>query len=139
MGILENFKDVLKIADAANNLDLYKKLAELQTSVLGLQEENRELKDRVGQLTQQVSLKEKMHFTAPFYYQEGDKTPFCAACFEGREHLAIHVTLVFDDSSETRWDCPTCKYVYLISKGSRPQPPTPGYGPAGGEHGWMAR
>jgi hypothetical protein len=30
VGIIENFKDVLKLADAANHLDLYKKLAELR-------------------------------------------------------------------------------------------------------------
>ena len=50
MGIIENFKDVLKIADAANNLDLYKKLAELQTAVLGLQQDNQTLKGRVNGL-----------------------------------------------------------------------------------------
>jgi hypothetical protein len=127
----------LKLADAANNHDLYKKLAELQTSVLGLQEENRELKDRVGQLTGQLSLKEKMHFTAPFYYQEGDTTPFCAACFEGKERLAIHVEFSHNTDTETRWDCPFCRHMYLIRKGQRYQPPTPGYGSGGGNEGWM--
>jgi hypothetical protein len=121
MGIFENFKDVLKLADAANNFDLYKKLTELQASAQALQDENRDLKERVGQLNQQLSLKEKMHFTAPFYYQEGDKTPFCAACFEGKEHLAIHVQFSHDHPRETRWDCPTCKQMYVIRKGN-PQP-----------------
>jgi hypothetical protein len=135
MGIFENFKDVLKIADAANNHDLYKKLAELQTSVLALQEENRELKDHVGQLTEQLSLKEKMHFTAPFYWQENDKTPFCSACFDAKS-LAIRVVFSHNTDTETRWDCPVCQYMYLIRKGQRYQPPTPGYG-SGGPDSWM--
>jgi len=136
MGIIENFKDVLKLADAANNLDLYKKLAELQTSVLGLQEENRELKDRVGHLSEKLSLKEKMHFTPPFYYQEGDKNPFCSACFDGKDHLAIRVVFFHDTETQTRWDCPVCKYMYLIRKSSRRQPNVPDYS-HGGDQGWM--
>jgi hypothetical protein len=140
MGIVENLKDVLKLADAANNLDLYKKLAELQTSILALQDENRELKDRVGQLNQQLSLKDKMHFTAPFYYQENDKTPYCPACWEGK-NAAIHVLFVFDREDIARWDCPTCKYEYLIEKHSGRDDQvsySSGEGPTG-EHGWMAR
>jgi len=56
MGIIENFKDILKLADAANNLDLYKKLTELQNSVFELQEENRALKDELSHVSAQLSI-----------------------------------------------------------------------------------
>lgn len=56
MGIIENFKDILKLADAANNLDLYKKLTQLQNSVFELQEENRALKDELSHVSAQLSI-----------------------------------------------------------------------------------
>ena len=137
MGIIENFKDVLKIADAANNLDLYKKLAELQTAVLGLQQDNQTLKGRVNELSGQLSLKEKMRFEAPFYYQEGDDTPFCSACFEARDRQAIHVVRRHDYGSEVRWECLECKNSYMVQKKRYSQPNTPGFGSSGGPDEWM--
>ncbi len=85
MGIIENFKDVLKLADAANNLDLYKKLAELQNSVFGLQEENRELKDQLGRLTDQLSTQQSLKHDGERYWSEKDGKrdgPFCAVCWD---------------------------------------------------------
>jgi len=85
VGIIENFKDVLKLADAANNLDLYKKLAELQNSVFGLQEENRELKDQLGRLTDQLSTQQSLKHDGERYWSEKDGKrdgPFCSVCWD---------------------------------------------------------
>jgi hypothetical protein len=124
MGLVDNFKDLLKIADAANNLDLYKKLAELQTRVMEVEEQNRELSDTNSQLQQALDLREKMQFKAPFYYQEGDETPFCPSCFESNKHEAVHVLLQYDHSDAFGWQCPICKTPYRIEKnrGVRQQP-----------------
>ena len=101
MGIVDNFKDLLKIADAANNLDLYKNLSELQTSVQSLQEENRKLQDENKNLKEALELKAKMVHKPPFFFQEGDPTPFCPACWEG-EHKAIHLLYSHEEESCTR-------------------------------------
>jgi hypothetical protein len=58
---------MLKIADAANNLDLYKSLSELQTSVQALQEENRRLQDENKKLKEALELKAKMIHKPPFF------------------------------------------------------------------------
>ena len=39
--------DLFKVADTVNNIELYKKLSELQTAVYTLEEENRSLKEQL--------------------------------------------------------------------------------------------
>lgn len=85
MGIIDNFKDVLKIADAANNLDLYKKLAELQTSVLGLQEENQELKGRLREIEKKNDIAGRLHVKDNAYYLDDGRQldgPYCMRCWD---------------------------------------------------------
>src|SRR5260370_21150622 len=85
MGIIENFKDVLKLADAANNLDLYKKLAELQNSVLGLQEENQALKERLREAEKQSEIAGRLQVKDNAYYLDDGRQldgPFCMRCWD---------------------------------------------------------
>jgi len=85
MGIIENLKDALKIADAANNLDLYKKLAELQTSFLDLQEENRALKEQLAQRTEHHAIQQTLKHDGERYWTEKDgkrEGPFCHVCWD---------------------------------------------------------
>lgn len=139
MSILENAKSIAEAVHHLQNLELYQRVLALHSDIVGLVEKNMGLRDEIAELRKQIALKEKMHFTAPFYYQEGDHTPFCPACFEGKDKLAIHVTLYYDEQSETRWDCPHCKFYYVIKKGVRRQPPVPGYGGGGGDpDSWMS-
>jgi hypothetical protein len=90
VGIIENFKDVLKLADAANNLDLYKKLAELQNSVLGLQEENQALKERLRETEKQNDIAGHLHVKDNAYYVDDGKQidgPFCMRCWDVERKL----------------------------------------------------
>jgi hypothetical protein len=135
MSIIDNFKDMLKIADAANNLDLYKNLSELQTSVQALQEENRKIQDDNKNLKEALELKAKMIHKPPFFYQDGDPTPFCPACWEGG-HKPVHLIYSHEEESCFRWDCKTCKQMFLINKPIRRQQFVPGYG-SGGPNSWM--
>lgn len=122
MGLIDNFKDLFKLADAANNLDLYKKLTELQTRVMELEENNRQLRDEKSQLQQTLDLREKMQFKEPFYYREGDQTPFCPSCFESNKHEAVHAVKEWDDEREVGWICPTCKHRYTVKRNSLMRP-----------------
>jgi len=116
MNILEDAKGIAEAVHHLKNLELYQRVLALHSDIVGLVEQNIGLREEINQLRKQAALKEKMHFKAPFFYQDGDETPFCAACFEGKEHMAIHVKFGHDNERETRWDCPSCKYMYLIRK-----------------------
>ncbi len=85
MGIIDNFKDVFKVADTLNNLDLYKKLTELQTRTMEVEEENRALKDQIAQLTKELATNESLKHDGERYWREKDGQrdgPFCAVCWD---------------------------------------------------------
>jgi hypothetical protein len=85
MGIIENFKDAFKIADSINNLDLYRKLSELQTYVLELEEENLSLKERLRRKDQSESIAARLVVRDNAYYLhdgERDDGPFCMRCWD---------------------------------------------------------
>ena len=85
MGIIDNFKEVFKVAETVNNIDLYKKLAELQTRAMEVEEENRALKDQVSQLTDQLATKQSLKHDGERYWIEKDGSrdgPFCSVCWD---------------------------------------------------------
>lgn len=47
MALTDNFKDILKVVQTVNNLDLHKKLSELQNAVYSLEEETRTLREQL--------------------------------------------------------------------------------------------
>jgi len=85
MGMVETFKDLLKLADSVNNLDLYKKVVELQDSVIELQEENRLLKETIGKMDERQDVVS--------YLVEQLDGPFCMRCWDA-------------DGSCCAWKCP---------------------------------
>jgi hypothetical protein len=56
-----------------------------------------------------------MTFNEPFYYQEGDKTPFCPACWE-LKNFPIHLLFVAAREDSTHWNCPVCHNPYSDRK-----------------------
>jgi regulator of replication initiation timing len=121
MGILDNAKEVAKAVQEIHNLELYQRVLNLHSDIIALVEENNRLRDENKELTRTVRLKQEMIFKEPFYYREGDETPHCPACWEGKDR-AVHVTFAFDRSDATRWDCPSCQHTYMVAKRGAPQP-----------------
>jgi hypothetical protein len=124
MSTVENAKAVAAVAKAIGNIDLYKQIVELEGEIIDLTHEKRQLEYKVGELQALLAIQQKMTFEAPFWWQAGDETPFCASCWENKRQ-AIHVVLQFSNSSGTRWDCSTCKTVFMpkIGRGRRPAEP----------------
>ncbi len=136
MGILDNAKEVAKAVHEINNLDLYQRVLALNFDIISLVEDNQKLREETRRLNAALELRGKMSFREPFYYQEGDATPFCPSCWEVKNQ-AVHVTYYGDGDTQTRWDCPACKTMYLAQK-SRAHRPTPaGSYPGGGDGSWM--
>jgi regulator of replication initiation timing len=85
VGIIDNFKDVLKLADTLNNLGLYKKLTELQTRVMEIEEENRTLKEQLGQLNQHLSTQQSLQHDGELLWKQKDgerEGPYCQVCWD---------------------------------------------------------
>ncbi len=137
MGILDNAKQVAKAVEEIHNLELYQRVLSLHSDIIDLVEENNKLRDDNKDLKATIALTKTMIFKPPFFYQEGDPIPFCPACWEG-EHKAIHLMYSHEEETCIRWDCKTCKQMFLINKPHSRQD-FGGYAGPAGEHGWMAR
>jgi hypothetical protein len=110
-------------------------MVESEGEVVDLTRENRRLEDRVQELEKTLAIQKAMTFKAPLWYQEGDQTPFCPACWE-KDKIAVHVAFAFDRHDATRWDCPCCKYMFIVKKANAPSDP-PRHRIAGGPNSWM--
>lgn len=53
MGFYDAFKDVVKLAQKADNLELYRQLLDLSAQALDLQEENIKLKEEIYNLSKE--------------------------------------------------------------------------------------
>lgn len=109
MSILNDFKEIADFVQKAGSTDLYRKIVDLQGEVLELTVAKRELEERCQALSNQLAFKERMKFIAPYWYAEGDQTPYCPNCWE-RDHAAIH--LVGPSYQGQRYSCPSCLTIY---------------------------
>lgn len=103
MGVIESFKDVLKVADTLNNLELYKKLSELQTAVFTLEEENRSLKERLN-IKANVVFEDGRYWLNTNGRKEG---PFCNICWDIDAKL-VRMTISKIMGVETDFGCDYC-------------------------------
>jgi regulator of replication initiation timing len=84
MGILDNAKQVAKAVEEIHNLELYQRVLGLHSDIIEIVEENNRLRGENAELNKKLRLREKMDFEEPFYFQEGDETPFCPSCWEAK-------------------------------------------------------
>jgi hypothetical protein len=57
MGVLDTAKDVVEVIRKIDNIELYKKVLDLQTEILKLYEENTRLKDTIKSLEEKLTIK----------------------------------------------------------------------------------
>ena len=115
MGIIDNAKEVANAVHEIKNLELYAKVLDLHKGIMDLVEENRNLHTEVVDLKKKFQLKEKMAFKEPFWYQEGDQTPHCPACWEDK-HSPNHLVFTANREDAIYWNCPVCKHHYTVPK-----------------------
>lgn len=108
MGVLENLKDAALVAQKVGQIELYKQILQAEDEVRELTREKRRLEDTVEELGRKLSLKAAMTFQAPAYYQKGDATPFCAACYE-ENGRPVHLNKTAKPGT---WVCPVCKNYF---------------------------
>jgi hypothetical protein len=129
MGGYPSFQSIAASISAATNIakalisadktfekaELKLKLADLMVSLAEARTESAEMQDVVYRLTDELDEAKKMlafagtmRFGAPYYWNVADggrDGPFCATCWDGREHLAIRLY----EAQTGFWVCHTCK------------------------------
>lgn len=113
MSVISNAKEIADLIKKLGDVELYRKIIELEGEIIELTREKHTLDERVQELSDTINTKEKMTFKQPFYYQEGDDVPFCSRCWE-KDNTVIHVVNGGEFHAGIKHTCPNCgTTIYL--------------------------
>ena len=109
MSIIANAKEVAELVKKLGDIELYRKIVELEGEIIELTREKRELEDELEKAKFLLETSHDMKWKQPFYFVEGDTIPYCARCWEA-EKIQVHLTKTGTISYP--WKCPKCDTAY---------------------------
>lgn len=117
MGIIENAKDAIKIVQKIDNIELYRKILDLQSEAMELIEQLKQKDETISKLNTALVLKGKMICESSAYYivdKEGGKIdgPFCTKCFDVDHVTCRLVPITTPGQGREHVQCPNCKVVF---------------------------
>jgi len=116
MGLYDNVKDVASIIQKSDNVELYKKILDIQKESMDLSEENRKLKEKIRELEELIETKEALIYKDECYYMKSENEeldgPYCSRCWDKDKKL---IRMHIDNSRLGKVDnkCPECKVAVL--------------------------
>jgi regulator of replication initiation timing len=115
MWLYDAMKDVAKLAQKADNIELYQRLIDLSAQALDLQAENTKLKEENAELRKKRDLaSEIVRHKEPYITLRNDEEVlrYCSHCWDTDEKL---VQLACDERIGT-FECPHCKVDGVFDK-----------------------
>ncbi len=114
MDVLGSLKQLSELVKKYNDIELMKKIVELQAEVFELQQTNLQLKEQLARQKHHSADELAMKMSGPmnYYYREGDDVPFCPKCWEGPGHRQVHLPQAEPWSGGIRRDCRVCNETY---------------------------
>jgi hypothetical protein len=109
MGVLDEMKEIGDLIKKAGDIELYRRIVKLEGEVTDLTRDKRRAEEKIEELERTLKFSKELKFKAPFYFADGDATPYCPACWESKK-MAIHVA-VHEQYMHLR-QCPACKHAY---------------------------
>ena len=95
MGVFEIIKEVVKLAQKIDNVDLSRQILSLQTEIMGLLEENRILKEEIRSLREKSAIQGDLEFDGSNYYHydpHGNTNgPYCQVCWDVDKRLVREI------------------------------------------------
>ena len=103
----EMFRDAKNLATGANDMQLKSVLLDIQGAVYELQEENRDLRDKIHDLENQQIFESELIYRNGVYLKGNEV--FCSACWD-KDHRTTRIRYVKDNrrSNAAFW-CDVCK------------------------------
>jgi hypothetical protein len=109
MGLISEGVDLLKLANRAQNADLYKQLGEWIDKVTELHKQNEELTVERNQLREQVRFKGMLERINGHTFVEGDDEEICSRCAEV-DLRPVHLARLHSKHPPfVKATCPACK------------------------------
>lgn len=111
MGLYEGIKDVAKVVQQADNLELYKKLLDLSAQALDMQAEIAKLREENAELKKRKAIADKVirHKEAYITLDGEEELYYCSHCWDSEK-----ITIQLIVGSNGTFECPHChvKGVY---------------------------
>lgn len=109
MGIVAELREAADVAREIDNLDLYRRILDLQGEVQELIQENRDLREKIRRLEEAQEFEGKLEFDQGVYWkqtEDGKEGPFCTRCWDSEEgRIRLH------DYGRSRFKCPACETI----------------------------
>lgn len=107
MGAAQSIKEVVDVVQKLDNMDLYRKVLDLQAEILAATSALQEKENQIKELEEQLRIKGRLARDRGVYWDQDEKgkpagDPYCSYCWE-TARLAVHLI----DRS-----CPHCKTMY---------------------------
>lgn len=115
MGIYESIKDIMSIAQKADNIELYRQLLDLSQQAFDLQAELNQLKEENTELKKNHILEDDIeYYVDAFVTRKSDTKPikYCASCWADKKKLVPIQNLQWDN-----YMCPLCKARIVDKRG----------------------
>jgi DNA repair exonuclease SbcCD ATPase subunit len=106
MGAIDTAKELVKLAQKLDNIEIVQKVIELQGELMELQERVQKLRDENRDLKKQLEAPAELIFQNDMYWRAagpGNPGPFCSPCHDYKEKL-VHM---HGDNKEG-YRCPAC-------------------------------
>lgn len=89
MGAVENVKEIADLIGKFHDIELNRRILKLEEEVLDPTRDKRRAEEKVEELERALKFKAELKFKEPFYWLEGDKTPYCPVCWEDTQTPGI--------------------------------------------------
>lgn len=137
MGIIENMKDVADLVKQVGDIELNRKIVNLEKEVHELTRAKMRLETQLHETHDLLRKREQLRFKEPFYYADGDEIPYCPACWDDKTK-AVHLAFSHTHTNGSKyWDCPVCKHRFHDQTEIRVASEVPRPASRPGRHGWM--
>ncbi len=90
---LDNVRSIVELTQKFGDVDLKRRIVDLEDQVAALARERRVLAEGNEGLKRELAIRVKTSFRNPYWYAEGNDVPLCPKCYESSEYkLRIHLT-----------------------------------------------
>ena len=116
MSIVSDAKEIADLVKKMGDVDLYRRIVELQGEVTELASRNVEIESELRAVKGKLELRASLAFRQPYYWREGDDVPYCQVCFE-KSGIAFHLDAIYtdtDSASRSRF-CRSCHSTFYES------------------------